>query len=132
LKRSDATLYPDAIRETSRRQELGDMRAVGERVPDNVWMIPRVVGNSPERAEWMPTQFPIKLMERIISFSVSSDEWYVDLFGGSGSSLHAGNNLKRTKIGVVEIDDFSCEKISERTKAPIKIIEDGFEFPKDY
>ncbi len=71
LKRSDCEIYPDQIREVSRRQELGDSRAQeGGRVPSNVWPIPRVVGNSEERVTWMPNQLPIRLLERIISFSL--------------------------------------------------------------
>lgn len=49
LSKPQATFNPDAIREPSKRMELGDPRAKGPRVPDDVWEFPRVVGNSPER-----------------------------------------------------------------------------------
>ncbi len=121
-------MYPDKIREVSGRQELGDSRAAGPRVPDNVWPIPRVVGNTAERVTWMPTQIPIRLMERIISFSIdggdssgdssgeSSGEELVDLFGGSGSAIKAAIKLGKgyaERVHCVEIDLETCERIKE-------------------
>ena len=121
MKRNDnIKMNVEAIREVSKRQLLGDPRAVGRRVPDNVWSVPRVVGNSVERVDWMPTQLPIELMKRVISFSLvddnSKEETFIDLFGGSGSSLMAGKELglKTKRVKIVEIDSFSCEKIKER------------------
>lgn len=125
VMRNNAVLYPDAIREVSKRQLLGDSRAAGLRVPDNVWSIPRVVGNSPERCDWIPTQLPIRLMERIISFSISDDEVITDLFGGSGSCLYAAQKLGR-KCAIIEKDQESCRRISERSGVPITLFQDGF------
>lgn len=121
LKRSDCELYPDAIREISRRQELGDHRAQGKRVPDNVWSIPRVVGNSFERCDWIPNQLPLKLLERIIAFSVSKEidksELFLDLFGGSGSAIKAKNHLNEiNKARMIESKySVSCCDISMET-----------------
>jgi DNA modification methylase len=134
LKRKDAILYPDRIREVSKRQLLGDSRAAGLRVPSNVWPIPRVVGNSPERCNWMPNQHPIKLLERIISFSVGHDELIIDLFGGSGSALRATQSLNEKekdvsrKCIVIEQDTISCQQIAELTKDTVIIFDDMFDF----
>ncbi len=103
-------LYWDAIREVSARMLLGDARAAGPRVPDDVWEIPRVVGNSAERQAWHPTQHPEELMERIIRLSVTSNEHFVDLFGGSGTTLRVGRRLN-LNCSVVEIDPYYCEKM---------------------
>ena len=116
FRRSDARLYPEAIMEQSKRQILGDARANPEgRVPDNVWDIPRIVGNSHERVDWMPNQLPIDLLKRVMLFSVSENEVFIDLFGGSGSALMAAKDLGRlSNTHVVEIDPTSCKKIAER------------------
>ena len=47
LKRSP--FHTDEIRVTSQRMQAGDKRAAGPRVPDDVWEIPRLVGNARER-----------------------------------------------------------------------------------
>ena len=123
--------YPDQIREISRRQELGDYRAAVEgRVPSNVWAIPRVVGNSPERREWMPTQHPIRLMERILAFSVplapsidpANGARVVDLFGGSGATLRAGLKLGLGNIDHVELSRESCAKLSSELNIPVTLL----------
>ena len=111
-----AKIYVDPIREVSKRQLIGDSRAAGLRVPDNVWThMPRVVGNSPERVDWMPTQLPIALLRKTMLMSVAEDEVFTDLFGGSGSALMAALELGRLdKTNVVEQDLISCENIRTR------------------
>lgn len=110
-------MYPEAILEKSKRQLLGDKRANPEgRVPDNVWDIPRIVGNSPERVDWMPNQLPIDLLKRVMAFSVNKNEVFVDLFGGSGSALMAAKDLGRVDTThVVEIDPTTCWNMHVRT-----------------
>lgn len=117
LRALGGTLYPDAIRVPSRRMEMGDPRAAGPRVPDNVWEFPRVVGNAHERVDWMPTQHPIALMDRIQRFSCIEGETFVDLFGGSGSSLKT--NCPCDKV-VVELDASTCESISALTGVKVQ------------
>lgn len=116
FKRADAIMYPEAIMEQSERQLIGDKRANPEgRVPDNVWDIPRVTGNSWERVDFMPTQLPIKLLEKIMKFSVKDQEIFVDLFGGSGSTLMAAKALSRLPYtSVVELSQGTCENIQKR------------------
>jgi DNA modification methylase len=78
-----AELNYDAIREPSKRMMLGDARAAGPRIPDDVWEFPRVVGNFPERRAWHPTQHPQQLLRRIKLLSNGS---LLDCFLGSGTS----------------------------------------------
>ncbi len=125
LKRSDCVMYPDEIRIISRRQELGDHRAVGPRVPDNVFNVPRVVGNSEERRSWHPTQHPIKLMERIVSFSVKDSEMVMDLFGGTGSTLRAARKLGRKCVSV-ELSENYCKLLNDELNCGIIKFGDGF------
>ena len=124
-------LNTDAIREVSGRMLLGDGRAAGPRVPANVWGFPRIVGNSWERVPEIPTQHPIKLMERIILFSTFPGEIFVDLFGGSGSSLRAcklGNWKQDRTIVAVEISERYCKLMREKQLGEIVEVAD-FEWP---
>jgi len=112
-------LNVDSIREVSGRMLLGDGRAAGPRVPANVWAFPRIVGNSWERVPEIPTQHPIKLMERIILFSTFPGECFVDLFAGSGSSLRAnklglGPGGEQRYVFGVEISKQYCALMVEK------------------
>ncbi len=123
LMRTGTKIYPGQIREPSKRMELGDSRAAGPRVPDNVWEFPRIVGNSKERRSWIPTQHPIDLMKRIINLSLTTGETIIDLFGGSGSCLRACLEINKYVLdrhcSIVELDPTYCAKISEETGVPI-------------
>lgn len=109
----------DKIREESVRMMVGDKRAAGLRVPDDVWDYPRVVGNSFERVKWHPTQHPVKLYQRMIGMSVAAPTDYVlDMFAGSGTCFRTGY---QNTIGI-EIDSGYCEKlISTHFSAPSMI-----------
>lgn len=81
----------DAIRIQSERMRLGDSRACGPKVPDDVWEFPRVVGNSVERREWIPTQHPEALMKRI--YLLSGGTKILELFAGSGTGIRVAKRL---------------------------------------
>lgn len=110
LIKPGAKLNPDAIRIPSRRMELGDSRAAGPRVPDDVWEFPRVVGNSPERRSWHPTQHPEDLLRRIILLNSDRADTVVDLFGGTGTTLRVATALGRNSV-ISEINPDYCQKI---------------------
>lgn len=76
----------DAIRTPSVRMELGDKRAAGLRVPDDVWDFPRVTGNNPERRAWHPTQHPVIIYKRMIALTGAP---VLDIFAGSGTVFAA-------------------------------------------
>lgn len=97
----------DAIRVVSTRMLEGDSRAAGPRIPDDVWEYPRVVGNSLERRTWHPTQHPEDLMKRIIRIS----GWpFVDLFGGTGTSIRASRKISMSeRVDVVELSTNYCQ-----------------------
>lgn len=94
MMREGVQLDYDKIRTVSARMQMGDKRAAGLRVPDDVWEYPRVVGNSKERRSWHPTQHPEDLMQRIILLSCN-ETGFCDLFAGSGTS---GIVCKRLEI----------------------------------
>lgn len=113
IRHCGAPIYPEAILERSRRQELGDPRANPEgRVPDDVWSVPRVVGNAAERCGWHPTQHPLALLKRIIHLSTKENDKIIDIFGGTGTTLKVAKELNRS-CDLVEIDPTYCTKLQE-------------------
>jgi DNA modification methylase len=103
--------------------DLGDARAHGLRVPDDVWDIPRVTGNSKERRSYHPTQHPEALMERIILFSTRRKDTAIDLFGGTGTTLRVGLRLGRD-VTSIELSEQYCLKVAEENNVPIVKIKD--------
>jgi site-specific DNA-methyltransferase (adenine-specific) len=116
--RSGAKLYPDVLRIPSERMRLGDPRAAGPRVPDDVWEIPRVVGNASERRPWHPTQHPEELMERIVRFSCSHFEVCCDLFGGTGTTLRVCKRLGIPCMSI-ELSENYCNKQASEIGLPV-------------
>ena len=56
----------DDLRVPSQRMQAGDKWAAGPRVPDDVWEIPRLVGNARQRLRGHPCQLPEELLRRRI------------------------------------------------------------------
>lgn len=65
---------------------------------DDVWDIPIINPNSPERTGY-PTQKPLALLERIVSALSAPGEAVADLCCGSGTTLVAAERLGRTWAG---------------------------------
>lgn len=118
-----ATMNPDMVRIESERMKLGDKRAAGPRVPDDVWDmdiiqdVPRVTGNSSERCKWHPTQHPEELYERILKFSSNPGNLVVDLFGGTGTMVRTAKRIDRVSL-ISEISEDYCKKIGVYTYRP--------------
>ncbi len=93
---------------------LGDARAAGPRVPDDVWDFPRVTGNSAERCPWHPTQHPLALMERIILLSTKPGDLVLDYFMGTGTTLRSCMKLGRS-CATADISLNYCNKVVEET-----------------
>lgn len=104
LSRAGVAWDVDHIRVVSRRMEIGDARAAGLKVPDDVWVweFPRVVGNAKERRGWHPTQHPEALMERL--YAMTPGGRVVDLFGGTGTTLRVAGRLGKAAL-VSEISE---------------------------
>lgn len=103
FKRLGVKLNYDAIRIDSQRQQVGDKRAKGKRVPDDVWDFPRVLGVR----DWHPTKHPQELMERILTLSGGP---VLDCFLGSGTTLLAAKKLE-IEIDGCEISKFYFEML---------------------
>ena len=74
-----------------------------QKVPGNVWVIPRVRYRMPEY-ENHPTQKPLALLERIITASSDPGDIVLDPFAGTFTTCEAAKQLNRHSIGI-EIDD---------------------------
>jgi DNA modification methylase len=83
----------------------------GRRDVDDVWEIPR-----PKRSEEHPTMKPVELITLAIEYSSRPGDVVLDLFGGSGSTLIAAEQLKR-KACLLEIDPGYCDVIARRWSA---------------
>lgn len=116
------TFNPDAVRipyadpHQSMRKSLSDgetwtkvdeanMRARG-RIPDDWWSdIPVAVRSriDGEKRTGYNTEKPVKLLDRIIKMASSQDDFVLDFFAGSGTTLYAAAGLKRHFIGVEQM-----------------------------
>ncbi len=99
----------DAVRVESERMKLGDKRAAGLKIPGDVLDFPRITCGS-ERRSFHPTQHPEALMEFI--YKVTPGNLFLDLFGGSGTSLIVCNRLGYN-IDIIDISPFYCAKMRE-------------------
>jgi len=90
----------DGIRVPSRRMQSRDKRAAGPRVPDDVWEIPRLVGNARERLGDHPCQLPEELLRRVILASTNPGDVVLDPMAGTGTTLRVAQRLDRCFVGI--------------------------------
>ena len=90
----------DEIRVPSQRMAAGDKRAKGPRVPDDVWDIPRLVGNANERLRAHPCQLPEELLRRVILASTQRGDLVLDPVAGTGTTLRVAQKLGRNYLGI--------------------------------
>lgn len=69
--------------------------------------------NKPARNDVHPTMKPISLVGKLIKNSSRVGENVADLFGGSGSTLMAAEQLQR-KAYIMELDEKFCDVIVQR------------------
>ncbi len=109
-------------RVVSKRMLLGDKRAAGLRVPDDVWEFPRIVGNSVERRSWIQTQHPEALIERIVRMSLGlspcvTSSKVLELFTGSGTMIRTVKRLNCNNFDIdletVELSKEYCQWLKE-------------------
>lgn len=106
-----APIYP--VKVPSWRQQNGDKRAApGGKMPDDVWPIPRVTGNSQQRRSWHPTQLHEELVERCILMSTKEGDTVLDAFSGTGTVIRVAKRLGRNTVSV-ELDAGYCKKIAD-------------------
>lgn len=86
-------------------------RIFSEEVPTTI-----IDENRPNKADLHPTMKPIKLIARLIRNSSKEGESVLDLFGGSGSTLIAAEQLNR-KCFMMEYDPKYADVIIQRWEA---------------
>ena len=79
------------------REYIGGEAAEIGKVPEDVWKISIVKGNSKENVNY-GTQKPEKLLERIIKASSNENSIIMDFFGGSGTTAAVAEKLGRRWI----------------------------------
>jgi site-specific DNA-methyltransferase (adenine-specific) len=109
---------PDKVKVPSARQaKYNDKRAAkGGKMPPNVWEIPRVCGTFKERRNWIPTQLPEALVNRIVSGHCRPNGRVLDPFIGSGTTAIVCKRLGLDCIGI-EIS----EPIIQKTAANLGV-----------
>ena len=91
----------------------------------SIWTI-----DKPKKCDLHPTMKPIELIENALLNSSLEEHIVLDLFGGSGSTLIACEQLKR-KCRMMELDEHYCDVIIQRwqkltSKVAVRI--DGVKF----
>lgn len=89
------------------------------KIPETVWRIPVVKGNSNENVSY-PTQKPEKLIERIIKAFSKKNSIVFDFFMGSGTAQTVAMKLGRKFIGA----DINLGAIQTTTKRLIKVADE--------
>ena len=111
LMKQGTKLYPDTVRIPSWRQLNGDKRADPRgKVPNNVFNIPRVTGNSKQRRKFFPTQLNELLYVRCIKLCCAPGSHVVDLFAGSGTLGRVGARCE-VNTTMLEISRETCDNI---------------------
>ena len=100
---------PEPVTRPSDRQtKYGDSRAaVGGKVWDDVWQIPRLTGTCAERIPDFPTQLPIALVEPIVLCASIPGDLVVDPFNGSGTTGVSAVRNGRKYVGIEKSDKFA-------------------------
>lgn len=100
----------------------------------NVWNYPGAtsVGKSrKKRLEMHPTVKPVAMIADAILDSSHRDEWILDPFGGSGSTLLAAHSVGR-RAALIELDpkyvDVIIRRFEERTHLAARHVESGMTF----
>jgi len=66
--------------------------------PGDLWIIPNVKSNHVEKTEH-PCQFPVELIERLVLSLTNEDDWVLDPFLGTGTSIIAALRHHRRGAG---------------------------------
>ena len=107
------------IQPSERLKRYQDQRAaLGGKLWDNVWCIPRLVENSSERIPGLPTQLPLDLVQPIVECASDPGDLVLDPFSGSGTTGVAAIKTHRRYIGIEKNPEFhklSMQRLSIAT-----------------
>ncbi len=74
--------------------------------PGDLWVIPNVKSNHVEKTEY-PCQFPVELIERLVLALSNEEDWVLDPFLGSGSSVIAAVRHNRRGAGAELVPQYA-------------------------
>lgn len=73
--------------------------------PGDLWLIPNVKCNHVEKTDH-PCQFPVELIERLVLSMTNEDDWILDPFLGTGTSIIAAIRHKRRGAGAENVPEY--------------------------
>ncbi len=110
--RTQVTIYEDP-RPDIKNMKKEEMRELLEKYMNGDMPSTIIREDKPSRSELHPTMKPIKLIARLIRNSSRKGETVLDVFGGSGSTMIACEQLGRINR-TVELDPRYCDVIIQR------------------
>lgn len=110
--RRRATVIEDA-RPNIKSMKASEMRALLEDIFSDRVSTTVLHEDKPSRSEEHPTMKPVKLMARQVLNSSKEGQSVLDLFGGSGSTMMACEQLGR-RCFTMELDEHYCDVILDR------------------
>lgn len=73
--------------------------------PGDLWVIPNVKSNHIEKTEH-PCQFPVELIERFVLSMTNKDDWVLDPFLGTGTTIIAAIRHNRRGAGAETVEKY--------------------------
>ena len=110
--RAQSTVIEDAAIDYSKLKKDELLKIVLELTSDKI-PTPVIYENKPTKNDIHPTMKPVKLMARLIRNSTRPKELVLDLFGGSGSTMIAAEQIDR-RCFMMEFDPKYCDAILAR------------------
>lgn len=90
--------------------------------PGDVWIIPNVKSNHVEKTEH-PCQFPVELIERLVLSMTNEDDWVLDPFLGTGTSVVAAVRHGRRGVGseaLAKYADIARERVQSQIDGTLR------------
>jgi adenine-specific DNA-methyltransferase len=90
--------------------------------PGDLWIIPNVKSNHVEKTEH-PCQFPVELIERLVLAMTNPDDWVLDPFLGTGTSIIAAIRHGRKGAGaevVAKYIELARERIQQEINGTLR------------
>ncbi len=90
--------------------------------PGDVWLIPNVKSNHVEKTIH-PCQFPVELIERLVLSMTNEDDWVVDPFLGTGTTIVAAIRHRRRGAGAEIFEKYikiAHDRIDQEMRGTLK------------
>jgi len=90
--------------------------------PGDLWIIPNVKSNHVEKTEH-PCQFPVELIERLVLAMTNKDDWVLDPFLGTGTTIIAAIRHGRKAAGAEVVQryiELARERIQQEVNGTLR------------